>query len=86
MIVILQFKKKGLSFVLHGDGAWGTYFTSTIPEDIQKTYLKRHHKLAKLPEDDFVPTLPLKPKTIESLVHLRYCDSITVDPHKSGFI
>ncbi|KAF8600602.1 PLP-dependent transferase [Ceratobasidium sp. AG-I] len=79
-----EFRKRGLSFALHGDGAWGTYYVSTIPKKIQKTFLKP--KLREMPRDDFVPTLPLKSKTIESLVHLRYCDSITVDPHKSGYI
>lgn len=58
---------------------------STIPKEIQELYL-RPKEAKGLPPDDFVPTLPLKPKTIQSLVHLRYCDSITVDPHKSGYI
>lgn len=57
---------------------------SAIPERIQESFLG--HKLASLPQDDYVPTLPLKSKTIQSLVNLRYCDSITVDPHKSGYI
>ena len=34
----------------------------------------------------FVPSMPLKSSTEESLRHLRFCESITVDPHKSGYL
>jgi glutamate/tyrosine decarboxylase-like PLP-dependent enzyme len=34
----------------------------------------------------FVPSIALKPSTVKSLEHLCDCDSITVDPHKSGYI
>jgi glutamate/tyrosine decarboxylase-like PLP-dependent enzyme len=62
--------------VLHADGAWGTYFHTTLHED---------------PNDhrgtiDFVPSIALKEETQASLRHLRECDSVTVDPHKSGYI
>lgn len=33
-----------------------------------------------------VPSIPLKEKTRESLEFLRECESITVDPHKSGYL
>ncbi|KAJ3903671.1 pyridoxal phosphate-dependent transferase, partial [Lentinula edodes] len=71
-----EFRRKGLSFVLHADGAWGAYFATTIPEII--------YDKARL--DIFVPTVPLNTKTLESIVRMRDCDSITVDPHKSGYI
>jgi glutamate/tyrosine decarboxylase-like PLP-dependent enzyme len=34
----------------------------------------------------FVPAITLKPSTIKALKALKSCDSITVDPHKSGYI
>ncbi|KAH8099827.1 pyridoxal phosphate-dependent transferase [Cristinia sonorae] len=84
-----EFRKEGLSFVIHADGAWGTYFTSTIPDTemyIDHSATSLEEASNKSDESDFVPTVTLKPKTKESLLHLRHCDSVTVDPHKSGFI
>lgn len=34
----------------------------------------------------FVPAITLKPATVSALKALKNCDSITVDPHKSGYI
>lgn len=91
-----QFQRKGLSFVLHADGAWGAYFATTIPEIIVQDSLRLssefdnnrmnlvEYNKARL--NIFVPTVPLNTKTLEGIVHMRDCDSITVDPHKSGYI
>jgi glutamate/tyrosine decarboxylase-like PLP-dependent enzyme len=75
----LQYQSKGLSFVLHADGAWGTYYHAT---------LNPNPNLRAPRESDqyFVPSMPLKPSTRDSLLHLRDCETITVDPHKSGYI
>ncbi|KAH8099817.1 pyridoxal phosphate-dependent transferase [Cristinia sonorae] len=92
-----EFRQKGLSFVVHADGAWGTYFTTVVPQDVLDASLKLSNEFSgsqsmssneyhKARHDNFVPTAPLKTKTIESIAHLRFCDSITVDPHKSGYI
>ncbi|THU79817.1 PLP-dependent transferase, partial [Dendrothele bispora CBS 962.96] len=70
-----QFCKKGLSFVLHADGAWGAYFSTTLQRGGERGF-----------PVGFVPSIALKPKTKESLLELHHCDSITVDPHKSGYI
>ncbi|TDL20030.1 PLP-dependent transferase [Rickenella mellea] len=69
-----EFRSKGLSFVLHGDAAWGAYFCTTL----------QPVKEARRP--GFVPAVPLKKSTQDGLRHLRFCDSVTVDPHKSGYI
>lgn len=37
-------------------------------------------------DDGFVPGLSLRLETQRDLAALRYCDSITVDPHKAGYI
>ncbi|KAG8978320.1 hypothetical protein FRB93_011132 [Tulasnella sp. JGI-2019a] len=87
-----EYCKKGLSFVLHADGAWGTYFLSCIDDDERKRIrsppppLGRAPMFPRPPVDSFVPTLPLKPETTESLCYLADCDSVTVDPHKSGYV
>ncbi|KAK3936916.1 L-tyrosine decarboxylase [Diplogelasinospora grovesii] len=71
-----EFQKKGLSFAIHCDAAWGGYFASTIQRD------------REAPGDflPFVPALALQPYTTEQLHHLHHAESITIDPHKSGYI
>ncbi|KAF5380319.1 hypothetical protein D9757_007949 [Collybiopsis confluens] len=65
--------------VLHVDAAWKAYF-ATIRGRI------RPGKVSGELGTIFVPIVPLKPETKESINHLQYCDSITIDPHKSGYI
>lgn len=72
-----KFQKKGLSFLVHADAAWGGYFASMIPKPLEKP------KGGKAAEK--VPVLPLKEATVEDIVALKEADSITVDPHKAGY-
>ncbi|KAF8813146.1 PLP-dependent transferase [Phlegmacium glaucopus] len=69
-----EFRTKGLSFVLHADAAWGAYFCSTLRSKGPSVPMR------------FVPSITLKPSTVKALEHLPDCDSITIDPHKSGYI
>ncbi|KAG8991834.1 hypothetical protein FRB93_002569 [Tulasnella sp. JGI-2019a] len=81
-----KYRKKGVSFVLHADGAWGTYFMTTISPEHRTVIRPPQRKiLAGKPKDNYVPTLPLKFETAQSLGYLSDCGSITVDPHKSGY-
>ena len=66
---------KDLGFVLHADAAWGAYFCSTL----------RQEDDISAPEG-FVPAIALKPTTVDALESLKDCDSVTLDPHKSGYI
>lgn len=80
-----KFRQKGLEFNVHADAAWGGYHASTIRDDFE------------LPDADGA----IAPKTFEGgaqistmlskyarkqLESLGNADSITVDPHKSGYI
>lgn len=77
---ILEIRKemrlKGLDFAVLADAAWGGYFLTMLnipsPEETQ-------HE-----ETDFI--LPLNHYIKKQLVHLRYCDTVTLDPHKCGFV
>ncbi|KAH8432758.1 pyridoxal phosphate-dependent decarboxylase family protein [Aspergillus melleus] len=82
-----RFQAKGLSFLVHADAAWGGYFTTMLPRDhdnlpitssqaapLKGSKREVHHAM-KLSED-----------TEESLAALRHTDSITVDPHKAGYV
>lgn len=80
-----EFREKGLSFLVHGDAAWGGYFCSMIPQDFEPG------KVIKLPSEKgskagFVPDSALRANTQEDLYMLREADSITVDPHKAAYV
>ncbi len=71
-----KYQKLGLSFLIHADAAWGGYFTSMLAPNPSSSGFESHL-------DD--PTLFVNPYTENELRHLRFADSVTVDPHKSGY-
>ena len=80
-----EFQAKGLSFLVHGDGAWGGYFCTMLPQDYKPG------QEISLPSEKgsgagFVPDSSLRADTQEDLFLLREVDSITVDPHKAAYI
>ncbi|KAB8267849.1 pyridoxal phosphate-dependent transferase [Aspergillus minisclerotigenes] len=80
-----RFQDRGLSFLVHADAAWGGYFASMIP---------RHLMDSRVPSEEGdgeeavgkVPSLPLREDTLRDMIALKETDSITVDPHKAGYI
>jgi glutamate/tyrosine decarboxylase-like PLP-dependent enzyme len=82
-----KYERYGLSFVIHADAAWGGYFRSMLikPPIGSKSGDRRltgHEKS----RDSFVPKLALKSYTEKHIDSLKHCDSVTVDPHKSGYV
>ncbi|KAF2762538.1 PLP-dependent transferase [Pseudovirgaria hyperparasitica] len=80
-----QYQTRGLSFLVHGDAAWGGYFCSMLPRNYAPG------DVLNLPTemgdgDGFVPDACLRAQTQDDLFALRFADSITVDPHKAGYI
>lgn len=80
-----EFQAKGLSFLVHGDGAWGGYFCTMLPEGFQPG------QEIQLPSEKgsgagFVPDSSLRADTQEDLFMLREVDSVTVDPHKAAYV
>ncbi|KAJ7302639.1 PLP-dependent transferase [Mycena albidolilacea] len=77
-----EFEAKGLCFLVHADAAWGGYFASMIRE--------RAGPIGRAPKEepsrDFVPTETLRPSTVRQFEALARTDSITIDPHKAGYI
>ncbi|KAM0513536.1 hypothetical protein ACHAPE_007800 [Trichoderma viride] len=72
-----EYQSKGLSFAIHADAAWGGYFASFIDRTM------------KGPPSGYLPLVPalkLQDYTMEQLYSLQYADSITIDPHKSGYV
>ncbi|KAK4224626.1 pyridoxal phosphate-dependent transferase [Podospora fimiseda] len=70
-------KNHGVSFAIHCDAAWGGYFASML-----------RSRKPRGPGDflPYVPAMPLSPYTAKQLQNLKDADSITIDPHKSGYI
>lgn len=82
------FQARGLSFLVHADAAWGGYFATMLPKDPASSPGDMPGRVVDggEPVDGIVPDLSLRVDTQEDLFALRYCDSITVDPHKAGYI
>jgi glutamate/tyrosine decarboxylase-like PLP-dependent enzyme len=87
-----EFREKGLEFTVHADAAWGGYFASTLHPTQEKSQPRRRgapFRSAKLPLAQVlkaIPETPMNADMIERYVALREADSITVDPHKAGYI
>ena len=69
------YRKKGLDFAIHCDAAWGGYFNSMLIDDDD----------GPVPVDA-VPDFPMSEYVQRQYRALRRADSITVDPHKAGYI
>jgi glutamate/tyrosine decarboxylase-like PLP-dependent enzyme len=75
-----QFRSKGLEFTVHADAAWGGYFASIIREDNSDVPELANTKEVLNPEIAFSSFVT------EQFKVLGNADSITVDPHKAGYI
>ncbi|HEY9051097.1 MAG TPA: pyridoxal-dependent decarboxylase, partial [Gammaproteobacteria bacterium] len=74
-----EYQAMGLNFVIHVDGAWGGYFTSILrkPGMLGSDPAVNIDKHPELYVSDYFKT---------QFSALPYVDSVTLDPHKSGFI
>jgi glutamate/tyrosine decarboxylase-like PLP-dependent enzyme len=77
-----EYQERGLSFAVHADGAWGGYFASMLrparanaPDDPDQTIAF-----------DPCPEEALSDHAQQHLGALGGADTITVDPHKAGFV
>ncbi|KAL8729997.1 MAG: hypothetical protein Q9166_004320 [cf. Caloplaca sp. 2 TL-2023] len=82
-----KYQAQGLSFVVHADAAWGGYFASMIPKDFKPGDPRNAEPPKQTGKGDgFVPDASLRLETQEDIYAMRHADSITVDPHKAGYI
>ena len=70
---------QGLNFTIHADAAWGAYFCCMLRDPSVSDTMPTPQ------EEGFVPELFLNNHVKKQLMVLNQCDTITVDPHKSGF-
>ena len=73
-----EFKKKGLNFALLADAAWGGYFKTMVLDPTESVNKASRHA-------GFIPSCPLTPYVEEQYKNIQLADTITIDPHKSGF-
>jgi len=71
-----KFQNLGLSFHLHADAAWGGYFASML----------KGEKIINNSIPGYVPNLSLSSYTVRQFESLQFADSITIDPHKAGYV
>lgn len=76
-----EFAKLGLVFLVHADAAWGGYHRSVINKDFA---FENNATAFKIADEPFVARLSAHSE--RHLEALSQADSITVDPHKSGYI
>jgi glutamate/tyrosine decarboxylase-like PLP-dependent enzyme len=69
-----KFRARGLNFAVHADAAWGGYFRSMLTGE----------KTRAAPGT--VPTAPMNAYALAQYEALPQADSITVDPHKGGYV
>ena len=74
--------KHGLSFLVHADAAWGGYFATMLNRHKHGNGSVQHTFERNRPD----PESYLDPDTVQDLTALEHADSITVDPHKAGYI
>lgn len=75
-----EYRKKGMEFTIHVDGAWGGYFASILrkprhPEPDDQQGAKEH-----------TPAMVMSDYVTRQYEALEHADTQTVDPHKAGFI
>ncbi|WP_127534456.1 pyridoxal phosphate-dependent decarboxylase family protein [Paenibacillus kobensis] len=71
-----QFRSRGLDFMIHADCAWGGYFAAILHEAEGPVH----------PYRNSTPALPMSEYVTNQYLALKHADSITIDPHKAGFI
>ena len=69
-----RFRTRGLNFAIHADAAWGGYFRAMLREGDGPC------------SADLIPTMPMSAYARAQYEALGRADSITVDPHKGGYI
>lgn len=87
-------KNHNFDFNIHCDAAWGGYVTAVIRKDYDLNWPETENSDLQVnkslkEEDLFIPytkCLPLSKYVYDQYTHLRYSDSITIDPHKMGYV
>lgn len=78
-----KYRKQGMEFTIHVDAAWGGYFAAMLRK---KATDQDFSEAMEDIDDSFIPSLPMSDYVIAQYKAFSFADSITVDPHKAGYI
>ena len=81
-----EYRQMGMEFVIHVDGAWGGYFASMLRSSKEHPPGDNDDKYDPADIIDQYPELFLNDYFSRQFVAIPQVDSVTLDPHKSGFI
>jgi len=84
-----EFRKKyNFDFNIHCDAAWGGYVTSAIRKDYDINWPETDasNNILSNPFIEDLSEVHLSDHVIKQLKRIRYSDSITIDPHKMGYV
>ena len=88
-----DFRRRGMDFWIHVDAAWGGYFASMLRESAEPQTQRTADsaRFAQTPGDEahevfYGPQLVMSDYVQEQYAALGDADSITIDPHKAGYI
>lgn len=76
-----DYRAKGLDFNVHADAAWGGYFATLLRKDFAEP--------GEGSDDPFIEDqshVHLSQHTRDNMSAIKHADSVTVDPHKMGYI
>lgn len=76
-----EYRTKGLEFAIHADAAWGGYFRTMLNSTDES-----NPAFFTLVDEKKEATLPMSKYTATQYKALHFADSITIDPHKSGYV
>ncbi|HKL32204.1 MAG TPA: hypothetical protein VJ919_06715, partial [Tangfeifania sp.] len=81
LVIRDEYRKKGLEFAVHCDAAWGGYFKTMMNSSDDSSPHSFNHV-----DETTMANLPMSDYVINQYKVLHHADSITVDPHKSGYV
>lgn len=76
-----KYRQQGLEFAIHADAAWGGYYKTMLNSNDESNPVS-----FKLLDEDAIVALPMSQYVTEQYKVLQMADSITIDPHKSGYV
>ena len=81
-----KYSELGMTFVVHADAAWGGYFASMIRDPPADGISREDDEEDEDGSRDFVPSITMREYSVRQFDALKDADSITIDPHKAGYV
>ncbi|MBS1496293.1 MAG: decarboxylase [Bacteroidetes bacterium] len=76
-----KYRKQGMEFCIHADAAWGGYYKSML-----NSANESNETIFETVTDEVIVSLPMSSYVKDQYKVLQMADSITIDPHKSGYV